>query len=155
MPKSAYVPHIDLLLAAMRIGRDRLEGDSKIAVDAGMLRALIQLAVGQQPFSEAFYRATYPDIAEAHAAGTVPDLHQHFVTTGFFEGRAGALPEMHDAYYMATYPDVAQALRRGEVASPTEHYVRSGAAEGRVPNAAVRAEIEGWIALLGLSPERR
>ncbi len=155
MPKSAYVPHIDLLLSALRVERERLDGQSKIAVDAALLRALIQLAVEQLPFNEAFYRATYPDVAAAHASGAVPNLREHFVRTGFFEGRAGALPEMHDAYYVATYPDVAQALRRGEMASASEHYVRSGAAEGRAPNAAARAEIDGWLALLRPAAERR
>lgn len=155
MPKSAYLPHVDLLLAALRVGRDQLEGGSKIAVDAGLLRALIQLAVEQQPFSEAFYRATYPDLAAAHAAGAVPDLHRHFVGTGFFEGRIGAPPQMDDAYYVAAYPDVARGLESGEVASASDHYVRSGAAEGRAPNAAAKPEIEAWMTLLRQSGERR
>ena len=148
VPNSHYLPHIDLLLAAMRIGREGLAGRSKIAVDADLLRALIGVAVARLPFSEAFYRATYPDIAAAHAAGAIPDLHRHFVTTGFFEGRAGAAPDMDDAFYAVTYPDVAQALGSGEVASASEHYVRSGAAEGRAPNAAVKPEIDGWVAML-------
>ncbi len=154
MPKSAYVPHIDLLLSALRVERERLDGESRIAVDAGLLRALIETAVAQMPFSEAFYRATYPDIAAAHAAGEVPDLHRHFVRTGFFEGRAGAAPEMHDAYYIATYPDVAQAVASGRMANASEHYLRSGAAEGRAPNAAARAAIDDWMTVLRRARER-
>lgn len=153
MPNSAYLPHIDLLLAAMHVGRERLAGHSKIAVDAELLRALIQLAAAQLPFSEAFYRATYPDIAAAHAAGAIPDLHRHFVSTGFFEGRAGAAPPLDEAYYASTYPDVAKALGNGEVASASDHYVRSGAAEGRAPNAAARPEIDGWMTLLRQTAE--
>ena len=155
MPKSAYMPHIDLLLAGLRVGRERLAGRGKIAVDGGVLRALIQLAVERQPFSDSFYRETYPDIAAAYAAGAMPDLHRHFVSTGYFEGRAGASPPVDEAYYIAAYPDVARALACGEVASAAEHYLRSGAAEGRAPNAATRPDIEGWMALLQQPPERR
>jgi len=154
LSNSAYLPHIDMLLAAMHVERERLAGRSKIAVDAGLLRALIQLAAAQLPFSDTFYRATYPDIAAAHAAGAMPDLHRHFVTTGYFEGRAGAPPQMDDAYYAATYPDVAQAVGSGEVASASDHYMRSGAAEGRAPNAAAKPEIDGWLALLRPASER-
>lgn len=153
MPNDTYLPHIDLLLAAMRIERERLSGHAKIAVDADLLRALIQLAAAQLPFSGSFYRATYPDIAAAYAAGAIPDLHRHFVSTGFFEGRAGAPPKMDDAYYAATYPDVAQALGNGEVASASDHYVRSGAAEGRAPNAGAKPEIDGWLTLLRQTAE--
>lgn len=153
MPNTLYLPHIDLLLAAMRVERERLAGHSKIAVDADLLRALIQLAVAQLPFSDTFYRATYPDIAAAHAAGAIPDLHRHFVSTGYFEGRAGAPPLIDDAFYATTYPDVAEALGNGEVASAADHYVRSGAAEGRAPNAAAKPEIDGWMALLQQTAE--
>ncbi len=154
MAERAYIPHIDLLLAAMRIQRERLERKSKVAIDARLLRALIQAAVEQQPFSDAFYRATYPDIAAAHKAGSVADLHEHYITTGFFEGRVGAPPQLDEAFYVTTYPDVARALEAGSVTSAAEHYVRSGVAEGRMPNAAAKTEIDGWMSVLREQPSR-
>ncbi len=148
MPSTAYLPHIDLLLQALRINRERLASRSKIAIDARMLRALLQSLAASLPFSEEFYLATYPDIADAYATGKIPDLHQHFVDSGYLEGRLGSPPEVDEAFYSATYRDVAQAIARGDVVSGLEHYLRSGASEGRLPNAASKPVVENWMAIL-------
>lgn len=144
-----YVPHIELLLRALRINRERLGSKAKIAIDAKLLRGLIQAMVAGAPFSEEFYLQTYPDIAEAHAAGKLPDLHRHFVESGFFEGRLGTSPEVDEKFYLSLYRDVGQAVSCGEVASATEHYVRQGAAEGRLPNRQCKPEVDYWASLLG------
>lgn len=151
MQVSQYVPHVDLLVQSMRINRERLNSRSKVAVDAKLLRLILQNLVSHMPFSEPFYRATYADIGAAAAAGHIPDLHQHFVETGYFEGRLGAPAAVDEAFYVATYPDVAVAIERGEVGSAGEHYARSGAAEGRVPSAALKPEIDAWMSLLRVS----
>jgi hypothetical protein len=130
-----YLPHIDLLLQALRINRERL-------------RALIQASVARAPFSDEFYLQTYPDIAEAHAAGTIPDLHRHYVESGFFEGRCGAPPPVDEAFYTTYYKDVGQAVTRGDIASATEHYLRQGVAEGRVPNRQIKPEVDYWMSIL-------
>jgi hypothetical protein len=145
---SEFLPHVDLLLQAMRINRERLNSRSKIAIDAKLLRLLIQSAVAHLPFDSEFYAKTYPDLAEATAAGKIPDLHRHFVETGFFEGRIGAPPPVDETYYVGTYPDVATAIQRGDVPSGTEHYIRSGASEGRVPNAAIKPDMDIWTSVL-------
>lgn len=148
MQPSEYLPHVDLMLQAMRINRDRLNSRAKIAIDAKLLRMIIQSVVVHLPFSAEFYRRTYPDIAEAAAAGQIPDLHRHFVETGFFEGRVGAPPPVDEAFYTGLYPDVAQAVLRGEVASGREHYLQSGIAEGRVPSERLRPDVEAWLSVL-------
>ena len=112
MQPSAYLPHIDLLLQAMRINRERLNSRSKIAIDARLLRTLLQAVVVNLPFSAEFYETTYPDIAEAAAAGKIPDLHRHFVETGYFEGRAGMAVEIkyrdpHGIVFDISEPDHA------------------------------------------------
>jgi hypothetical protein len=145
---SDYFPHVDLLLQAMRINRDRLNGRGKVAIDARLLRLLIQCVIARLPFSAEFYAATYPDIAAAASAGQIPDLHRHYVETGYFEGRQGAPPPVDDAYYRAAYRDVAQAIAAGQVVSATDHYMRSGAAEGRVPAAALAEDIARWMSVL-------
>jgi hypothetical protein len=143
-----YFPHVELLLQALRINRERLNGRSKIAIDAKVLRRLIELAVERLPFSPEFYAATYPDIAAALAAGQIPDLHKHFVETGYFEGRVGAPPSVDETYYRDLYRDVSQAVERGDVESAQAHYMRSGAAEGRVPSADLQPEVDAWIGIL-------
>jgi hypothetical protein len=148
LESSGYFPHLDVVLQAMRISRERLNGRSKVAIDAKLLRRILQCVAMHLPFQEEFYRRSYPDIAQAAAAGHIPDLHRHFVETGFFEGRLGAPPPVDEAFYCATYKDVAAAIARGEVRSGAEHYLRSGAAEGRVPSADLKPEIDGWMGLL-------
>jgi len=148
MASTEYLPHIDLLLQALRVNRERLASKSKIAIDAKLLRNLVQAIVATLPFSDDFYARTYPDLAEAHAAGRIPDLHRHFVDSGFLEGRFGAPPPVDEAFYIALYQDVATAVERGDVASGAEHYMRSGAAEGRVPNAELKVTIDHWNSIL-------
>jgi hypothetical protein len=145
---SQYLPHIDLLLQAMRINRERLNSRSKIAIDAKLLRTLLQAVVVHLPFSAEFYQDSYPDIAAAAESGQIPDLHRHYVETGYFEGRIGAPPPVDDDFYVAQYKDVAQAIQRGDVGSPAEHYLRSGASEGRVPSADLKPEVDQWMGIL-------
>jgi len=143
-----YLPHIDQFLRALRINRERLNSKSKVAIDAKLLRMLLQALAKAADFSEEFYLRNNPDIADAHARGEIENLRAHFVELGFFEGRAGAPPRVDEAYYTATYPDVAEAVRRGDVPSGAEHYLRSGAAEGRIPSPAIKPAIDAWAVVL-------
>ena len=148
MAELPYVPHIDLFLEALRINRERLGSRSKVAVDARLLKVLLQTLVECGRFSEEFYLQTYPDIAEARAAGKLDDVRRHFVEHGYFEGRTGAPIEVDTAYYTRRYQDVGQAVLRGEVKSAAQHFRQSGYAEGRVPNAALESVIEQWLSVL-------
>jgi hypothetical protein len=148
LPQTPYIPHIDLLLQALRVNRDRLNSKSKIAIDAKLLKTILQVMVAGAPFNEAFYKQNYPDLAAAQDSGAIPDLHKHFIETGYFEGRFGAAPPVDEAYYTSTYKDVGQAVLKGDVTSGTEHYLRSGASEGRVPNGEIRSELEAWMVVL-------
>jgi hypothetical protein len=143
-----YVPHIDLFLQALRINRERLDSRSKVAIDARLLKALLQALVEFAPFSEEFYLQNYADIAKAHAAGDLPDPKRHFVERGYFEGRVGASTEVDEAYYLKRYRDVEQAARRGEVKSISEHFSQSGYAEGRSPSPALEPIVEQWLSIL-------
>jgi hypothetical protein len=148
MPAPEYVPHIDLVLQALRINRERLNSKSKIAIDTKLLRALLQVLAASAPFSAEFYLKTYPDLAEAYAAGQIDDLRRHFIERGFFEGRTAYEPPVDEAYYTTEYKDVGAAVERGDVLSGSEHYMRSGASEGRIPNATIRAAVDNWMTVL-------
>jgi hypothetical protein len=91
---------------------------------------------------------TYPDIAEAHAAGVLPDLRKHFVEHGYFEGRIGAVAEVDTGYYTRRYQDVGQVVLRGDVASAAQHFHQSGYAEGRAPSAALEPLVDRWLSVL-------
>lgn len=148
MTETPYVPHINLLLRALGTGRDDLGGRATVAVPAPVLRKLLAALVAAQPFDAAFYLGQYPDLAEAHRAGRITDLHRHFVEVGYLEGRVGSLPEVDEEFYTRVYPDVAQAIARGDVPSATEHFLRAGMAEGRVPAAAQLDAVDGWFKVL-------
>jgi hypothetical protein len=148
---SQYIPHLDVLTQSMRITKERLNSRSKIAIDAKLLRLILQNLISHLPFSETFYRETYADLDAAAASGQIPDLHRHFVETGYFEGRVGAPPEVDEAFYLAAYPDVATAIERGDVGSATEHYLRSGASEGRAASVELKPEVDAWMSLLRIS----
>lgn len=143
-----HLPHIDLLLKSLRISRERLNSRSKVAVDTRMLRLLLESLAAQLPFDSAFYLKANPDVAKAFAAGQIPDLHRHFIESGYFEGRSAALSDVDDRFYSRTYPDVRAAIAAGAVNSAAEHYTMSGAAEGRLPSEAMRPEIERWASVM-------
>lgn len=143
-----FLPHIELLLQSLRISRERLNSRSKVAIDTRLLRTMLQCLARQLPFDTKFYLANNPDIAAAHAAGTITDLHEHFLEAGFFEGRFGAEPLVDESFYAASYQDIGAAIRRGDIVSGSDHYMRSGAAEGRVPSEEMQSEVERWAAVL-------
>ena len=151
MTPLTYLPHVDLLMQALRISRDRLDSRSKIAVDPRLLLQVLRQIVAAQPFDDSFYLTTYDDVATAHNRGEIGDLHRHFVEAGFLEGRQGAAPVVDSAYYLATYPDVGRAIAAGQIASAEDHYLQRGAAEGRAPNPAAAPDVERWMTVL--SPE--
>jgi hypothetical protein len=145
---TSYLPHVDLLMQALRISRDRLDSRSKIAVDPRLLVHVLRQIVASQPFDESFYLTAHEDVATAHNRGEIGDLHRHFVEAGFLEGRLGAPPEVDSAYYLATYPDVGRAIAAGQIASAEDHYLQRGAAEGRAPNPKAAADVERWTVVL-------
>jgi hypothetical protein len=148
MTDVTFMPHIELILQSLRISRERLASRSKVAIDTRVLRALLETLASQMPFDPQFYLDHNPDIASAHKAGQIKDLHKHFIESGFLEGRFGAQPQVDEAFYTSLYKDIAPAVRRGDINSATEHYIRAGAAEGRVPSETLRPAVERWAAVL-------
>ncbi len=148
MITETYLPHVDLMLSALRITKDRLDSRSKVAVPAGLMKRLLTEVARAMPFDKAFYRTTYPDLAQARDAGKVKDLHLHFIETGYLEGRFASAPSVDEAFYLQSNPDVRQAVASGQLKSGAEHYLRSGAAEGRSPRADLSDEIQRWRDLL-------
>ena len=148
MSELKYVPHINQFLQAMRVNRRSLDSNSKVTIDAKLLKALLRTAVKCVPFSEQFYLETYPDIAQAYAAGQLKDLKQHYVEQGYFEGRVGAPATVDKPYYLHRNGDVAEAMTRGDFTSVAQHYHECGYREGRSPSAALEPEIEMWSSVL-------
>lgn len=79
-------------------------------------------------FDEPYYRATYPDIAEAIAAGALPSGRYHFEQCGFAEGRAAFA--LDRAWYCRTYPAAAWEIAQGDFCDPEHHWLEMGRLRG-------------------------
>jgi hypothetical protein len=148
MTQLNYLPHINQFLWAINITRERLDSQSKVAIDARLLKLLLRTMVKCAPFSEEFYLKTYPDIAQAYNAGQLKDLKEHYVEQGYFEGRTGAPGDVDENYYKSRYPDVTQAMSEGNVKSGAQHYQQTGYSEGRTPCEAFVPDVDLWSAAL-------
>jgi hypothetical protein len=85
------------------------------------------------PVDEDWYRAQYPDVAEAIDAGAYASAASHFVDHGYLEGRSPYQMKVDEAYYLATYADVREGIADGTILSAQDHYDRHGHEEGRLP----------------------
>ncbi len=92
-----------------------------------LLRQLLQAA----PMNEAWYRDTYPDLAEAIDAGIYRSAQHHFVSNGYLEGRRPFPMAVYAACYLREYPDVAEGIEDRLFESAQEHFERHGYEEGR------------------------
>jgi hypothetical protein len=130
----SYVPPYAALKQrfAMSSAKDRLVA----SIDYEELQRVIQLLLRGVSVDEAWYRRTYPDVAEAIEAGTVGSAKAHFIDNGYFEGRLPFPLEVDEDWYRANYTDIGQAIAQGEFASATTHFVEYGYTEGRLPGAA-------------------
>jgi len=81
-------------------------------------------------FSESYYQAEYPEVANAVARGSFSSGFDHFNKFGKFEGRDPG-PFYDDSYYLSQYPGVAQAVRTGAMSSGFDHFILYGQKEGR------------------------
>jgi hypothetical protein len=96
---------------------------------------IIRLLIRAAEFDSAWYKTEYPDIAEAVAAGDIKSPKDHFVDSGYFEGRLPSPLKVDEAYYLERYPDIAEAIARGDSESAEQHFLTHGYWEGRVPTA--------------------
>lgn len=86
-------------------------------------------------FDETYYLCQNPDVASAVAHGTFSSGYEHFIASGWLEGRNPSILFDED-YYLSQYSDVAQAIAIGEFSSGFQHYVLDGHEDGRNPSEA-------------------
>lgn len=100
---------------------------------------IIALVLRGVRVDEDWYLKQYPHLAEALKAGDIKSARNHFVHSGYFEGRLPCEPELDEKWYLTEYPDVAEGIARGEIQSARDHYLEHGYAEGRFCSAAEAA----------------
>ncbi|MGE0682356.1 MAG: hypothetical protein AB7P69_15840 [Candidatus Binatia bacterium] len=101
------------------------------------LQNLIRTFLRSVEVDEAWYRAKYPDVADAIRQGVFPSAKEHFVADGYFEGRWPFPMEIDEAWYMAQHPEVAEAVKNGIVESAQQHFEENGYREGRLPRLSI------------------
>ena len=100
------------------------------------LLEIITLLLRGIEVDEAWYLDQYPHLAQALKDGLVKSARNHFIHSGYFEGRLPSAPEFDEAWYLAQYPDVAEGIGKGEIASARQHFLEHGHEEGRLGSAA-------------------
>ena len=105
--------------------------NATVTVEVQGLVFLLRELARHQPFDPEFYAESYPDIEEARMVGKIPDLHEHFIETGFIEGRLPAEPPFDPVWYAHYYPDIAKAIPANDVQALRNHFITAGLIEGR------------------------
>src|SRR5687767_4530348 len=90
--RATYFPSAALLLANLRVDKDRFGGPRKTLVSLALLRELVEVALAGLEFNQEWYLKQYPDVARAWRETKITDLHEHFVRSGYFEGRLPGPP---------------------------------------------------------------
>jgi hypothetical protein len=125
---------------------DELKGNEtdRISVSRGFLRHLVQAALSAVPFDESTYLQLNPDLREAWKGGKISDLRQHWILSGYFEGRKASNLTVDEEWYLTLYPDVRFAIDAGQVQDATEHFASAGETEWRIPNPALEHDVQRW-----------
>ena len=82
----------------------------------------LEILKGSRWFDQCWYRATYPEVAEARM-----DEEEHYLRVGEPQGWKPC-PDFDGKWYLQQYPDVARAG-----ISPLVHFILHGEREGRMP----------------------
>jgi hypothetical protein len=108
-------------------------GQLKVDMNYDELVEMIKKLLQAVPVDDAWYRASYPDVAEAIDAGAYRNAKHHFVDYGYFEGRRPFEPEIDEAWYLKNNPDIKKGVEDGSIASAAKHFIEHGYDEGRLP----------------------
>ncbi len=141
--KAPVVP-AERFLRLLGIGAEEV-GSGRVSVNGEGLASLLREVARHQPFDADFYAEAYPDIEAARLAGQLSDLHEHFIETGFLEGRLPSEPPFDAVWYAQYYPDVSSVIPAHDAAALRNHFLSSGLREGRAGTAAVLASGPAWL----------
>jgi hypothetical protein len=100
---------------------------------------IVSLILRGIEIDEEWYLTQYPHLAGALEDGLIKSARNHFIHSGYFEGRLPRAPDFDEQWYLAEYPDVADGITKGEIESARQHYLEHGYQEGRFCSAAEAA----------------
>lgn len=117
---------------AMCPSAKKIDGNN-IQISLDDLRKLVRLALVNVHFDEKFYCEQYPDVAEGIKSGAISSGREHFVASGYIEGRIPFKPVFEEKWYLESYKDIAEVVAKGKIPNGKTHYETQGIHEGRVP----------------------
>jgi hypothetical protein len=143
-----YVPPFKLLRKALHIEKDDLENGGDISIPASLFKELMAHYLKDSFFDERLYLETNPDVDHAIRIGNIRDALDHYISTGYYEGRSPGLCPVDREWYERHYPDVYRAIKNGLLVDSAEHFHQTGYEEGRAPSADLEPAAETWSGLL-------
>jgi hypothetical protein len=126
-----YIPTYDTIRRAIGLDSDALNRN-EVTIPSDFFRFLFEVILRMAHFDEEKYRLMNADLAEAEKDGRIASLYEHFLKTGWFEGRTPGEYGLDEAWYLNAYEDIALAVREGRLESVRRHFSEIGRAEGRV-----------------------
>jgi hypothetical protein len=140
-----FVPAYSFIMK--HAGADPLGADDEVTVSRRLLEFLLRCVLDHMEFDEQQYQKCNPDVAAAIKQKKMHSGREHFIKTGYFEGRSGGV-RVDEAWYLARNHDVAAAKKAGKFESGAAQYRLSGASEWRVPNPQSEDAIRMWKSVL-------
>ena len=126
-----YVPPFEAIKAQVSFAA--VKGELTVSVSYTQFTAMVRILLQGIRVDEDWYRARYPDVAQAIRDGTVPSAADHFLSDGYFEGRMPFPIEVDEAFYLNENPGLSEFIARGELESAQRHFEDNGYREGRRP----------------------
>ncbi len=148
-----YMPEFEDIKKFAGLPDDALNQDA-VTIPTKLFKFLLSVMLEGVAFDEAAYRRSNSDLADAERKGNIESLHQHFIGTGWFEGRSPGEYQIDEAWYAMNYRDVAVALRRGLIKDLKQHFNETGRREGPVGSAEQSKWKERWESVLSKAPAR-
>ena len=111
-----------------------VQGELTARMTYADFRSLIRGLLGTVDVDEELYLNQYPDVTEEIRKGTIKSPKDHFLSSGYFEGRLPFPIPVDEAWYLEQNPGVAKAIARGTLKSAQQHFNDSGYREGRLPS---------------------
>lgn len=125
------LPNFDLL-KRMFGKTSKTSDDLIINISSDDFKNLVKFIISNFHFDESFYIRTYPDVADAVRSGLISSAYDHYVTSGYFEGRFGSLKGFDPETYCDINEDVRAGANGHDIAQfAVDHFVNHGYREGR------------------------
>ncbi len=142
------MPSYAFIVGEVKKKNPNFDSASDLVISKRLFDFLLKIAVSASDYDEAHYVKSNPDIQTAIAKGVLKSGREHYINTGFKEGRQGSVSVVDEKWYRDTYKDVDQAIKDGKVASASAHHKARGWKENRAANPVEEQDIRSWTQML-------